>query len=174
MRAGKKSEKSRDAAYKKVEQAINSNKPEAAKVYAQDAIRNRNQAVKYEILSYKIVAVQNKLQAAYQNQKLSENMCKMVGSMNGALQSMDLVKISENMSQFEKIFDDIDANAQIMDKAMDNIDADAYADKDVNNLIMQVAQTHNCNLEKEFDDIKMNHDPKIVDKNIESEKPMKN
>ena len=94
--------------------------------------------------------------------------------MNGALQSMDLVKISENMSQFEKIFDDIDANAQIMDKAMDNIDADAYADKDVNNLIMQVAQTHNCNLEKEFDDIKMNHDPKIVDKNIESEKPMKN
>ena len=169
LKAEKKSEKAKDAAIKKLQDAISNNKPVAAKTYAEDAIRQKNQAVKYEVLAYKLVAVQNKLQAAYQNQKLSENMSKMVNSMNGALSSMDLVKISENMSQFEEIFENIDANAEVMDKAMDNIDSNSFQDKDVNNLIMLVAKQNNYKLEKEFDDIQNYHDPKIVEKNIQKE-----
>jgi len=165
----KKSEREKEVMFQKVEKAIAENKPEAAKLYAQDAIRKRNEAVKYEVLSYKIHAVHSKLKSAYQTQKLNENMSKMVTSMSGALNSMDLVKISENMSQFEKIFDDLDANAQLMDKAMDNIDAGSYQDRDVSNLIMQVAKQRNIELQKEFDEIKSNHDPVAVEKAIEKE-----
>lgn len=167
---GKRSEKERDQMYEKVKKAITDNKPEAAKLYAQDAIRKRNEAVKYEILSYKIQAVHSKLKSAYQTQKLNENMSKMVTSMSGALNSMNLEKISENMAQFEQIFDDLDANAQIMDKAMDNIDAGSYQDRDVSNLIMQVAQQNNMDLQKEFEEIKANHDPLVVNQMIEKEK----
>lgn len=166
----KKSEREKDAMYEKVKNAIAENKPEKAKLYATDAIRKKNEATKYELLSYKLEAVHSKLKSAYQTQKLNENMSKMVGSMSGALKSMDLIKISENMAQFEKIFDDLDANAQLMDKAMDNIDAGSYQDRDVSNLIMQVAKQNNIEMAKEFDEIKQNHDPKIVDKMIEKEK----
>lgn len=168
----RKSEKERDNMYEKVKKAISENKPEAAKLYAQDAIRKRNEAVKYEMLSYKLEAVHSKLKAAYQTSKLNENMNKMVMSMSSAVNAMDLVKISENMTQFEKIFDDLDANAQMMDKAMDNIDAGSYQERDVSTLIMQVAKMNNMELQKDFEEIKANSDPKLVDKWMEKEKPM--
>ena len=76
-----------------------------------------------------------------------------------AVKTMNLEKISENMSNFEKIFDDLDANTQLMDKAMENIDAGSYEDQDVNTLIMQVAQANNIELSEQFNDIKKNHDP---------------
>lgn len=170
----RKSEKERDAMYEKVKKAISENKPEAAKLYAQDAIRKRNEAVKYEMLSYKLEAVHSKLKAAYQTSKLNENMNKMVNSMASAVSAMDLVKISENMTQFEKIFDDLDANAQMMDKAMDNIDAGSYQERDVSTLIMQVAKMNNMELQKDFEEIKANSDPKVVDKWIEKEKAQTN
>ena len=165
----KKSEKERDAMYLKVKNAINENKPEAAKLYAQDAIRKRNEAVKYEMLSYKLEAVHSKLKAAYQTTKLSENMTKMISSMSSALGVMDLNKISENMMQFENIFDNIDANSQLMDKAMENVDAGSYAEKDVSNLIMQVAKTNNMEISDAFDEVKANSDPNVVNEMIKKE-----
>ncbi len=166
----KKAERERDIMYEKVKKAIAENKPEAAKLYATDAIRKRNEAVKYEMLSYKLEAVHSKMKSAYQTTKLNENMSKMVFSMSTALGTMDLVKISENMSQFEKVFDDLDANSQLIDKAMDNIDAGSYAEKDVSNLIMQVAQLNGIQVSKEFESIKENSDPVAVSKEIEKEK----
>ena len=166
----KKSEKERDVMYEKVKKAISENKPEAAKLYATDAIRKRNEAVKYEMLSYKLEAVHSKLKSAYQTTKLNENMSKIVNSMSNALGTMDLVKISENMGQFEKMFDDLDANAQLMDKAMDNIDAGSYAERDVSNLIMQVAQMNSMQVSNQFDEIVQNSDPKLVNELIQKEK----
>lgn len=166
----KRAERERDQMYEKVKKAIAENKPEAAKLYATDAIRKRNEAVKYEMLSYKLEAVHSKLKSALQTTKLNENMSKMVFSMSSALGTMDLVKISENMSQFEKVFDDLDANSQLIDKAMDNIDAGSYAERDVSNLIMQVAQLNGIQVSKEFESIKDNSDPVAVSKQIEREK----
>jgi len=166
----KKSDKEKDKLIGKVKDAIAKNKPEQAKLYAQDAIRKKNEATKYELLSYKLVAVHSKLQSAYQTTKLNENMCKMVNSMSSALGTMDLVKISENMDQFEKMFDNLDANAQLMDHAMDNIDAGSYAERDVSNLIMQVAKVNGMDVQKEFDDIKAQSDPVAVDKEVEKAK----
>lgn len=155
----KKADREKEVMIEKVKTAFSNNKPEAAKLYAQDAIRKRNEAIKYEQLSYKLEAVHSKLKSAYQAQKLNDNINGMVTQMAGAVKTMDLEKISENMSNFEKIFDDLDANTQLMDKAMENIDAGSYEDQDVNTLIMQVAQANNIELSEQFNDIKKNHDP---------------
>lgn len=155
----KKADREKEVMVEKIKQAFSNNKPEAAKLYAQDAIRKRNEAIKYEQLSLKLEAVHSKLKSAYQAQKLNDNINGMVSQMAGAVKTMDLEKISENMSNFEKIFDDLDANTQLMDKAMENIDAGSYEDQDVNTLIMQVAQANNIELAESFNDIKKNHDP---------------
>lgn len=169
LKESKKAERERDVMYQKVKNAIAENKPEAAKLYATDAIRKRNEAIKYEILSYKLEAVHSKLKAAYQTTKMNENMTKMVMSMQGALGAMDLNKVSENMNQFEKMFDDLDANAQLMDKAMENIDADTYAEQDVSNLIMQVAKVNQIEVAESFDSIKQSSDPVKVEEMIKKE-----
>ena len=43
----------------------------------------------------------------------------MVGTEN----MMDLVKMTESMSNFEKSFDDLDVNSSMMDQAFDNVNA---------------------------------------------------
>jgi hypothetical protein len=70
--------------------------------------------------------------------------------MSTALGGMNLVEINENMKQFEQLFDNLDVNADLMDKVMDNVNAGAYNEKDVNNLINQVAQENNLKIEDEF------------------------
>lgn len=70
--------------------------------------------------------------------------------MSSALGGMNLVEINENMKQFENLFDNLDVNAEMMDKVMDNVNAGAYNEKDVNSLINQVAMENGLKVEEEF------------------------
>mgnify|MGYP007031253539 CR=1 FL=1 len=89
-------------------------------------------------------------------------MQQLTGTMCSAIGAMDLVKVNETMSQFEKMFDNLDVNAEFMDRVMDNVNAGTYEEKDVNSLIGQVAQEFNIKLEDQFADISAKN--KIGDK----------
>jgi hypothetical protein len=80
-------------------------------------------------------------------------MQQLTGTMCSALGTMDLVKVNETMSNFEKMFDNLDVNAEFMDRVMDNVNAGTYEEKDVNTLIGQVAQEFSLKLQDEFSDI---------------------
>jgi hypothetical protein len=80
-------------------------------------------------------------------------MGQLTSTMCGALNAMDLVKVNETMKNFEKMFDNLDVNAEFMDRVMDNVNAGTYEEKDVNNLIGQVAQEFSLKLQDEFSDI---------------------
>ena len=84
---------------------------------------------------------------------MTESMSNLTQKMSSALGAMDLVKVNEVMGNFEKMFDNLDVNADFMDRVMDNVTAGTYEEKDVNSLIGQVAQEHNLKLESEFQDI---------------------
>jgi hypothetical protein len=73
--------------------------------------------------------------------------------MIDAGKDMDLVKINETMNNFEKVFGDLDVNNETMSKAMDNVTAGTYEEKDVNNLIGQIAEEFSLKVGNEFDDI---------------------
>jgi division protein CdvB (Snf7/Vps24/ESCRT-III family) len=77
----------------------------------------------------------------------------MTEKMSSALNTQNLVQVNEVMQNFEKLFDNVDVNAEFMDKVMDNIDAGTYEEKDVNALINTVAAEHNMELSDEFGDI---------------------
>lgn len=144
-------------------QAIEKNLGEAARIHASDAIRKKNEAKRYLVLSSKLDAVQSRLQAAYNtsrvtlfNLQLTENMQKLTDQLYGALGAMDLVKVNETMARFEQMFDNLDVNSELMDKAMDNINAGTYQEKDVNSLINQVAEQFNLQLKDELADVSTN------------------
>lgn len=148
-----KAEQAEKAAILKVKDAIEKNLGEAAKIHAADAMRRRNETRRYLILSSKIEAVHDRLQNAYQTQKLTDSMKELTQRMGSAVGNMDLVKINEIMGGFEKTFDNLDVNAEFMDRAMDNVNAGSYEEKDVNGLIAQIAEENNLKLESEFSDI---------------------
>jgi hypothetical protein len=77
----------------------------------------------------------------------------MTGKLFSALGTMDLVKVNETMGSFEKMFDNLDVNNELMNQVFDNVNAGAYNEKEVNGLIGQVAEEFNMKLEGEFSDI---------------------
>ena len=83
-------------------------------------------------------------------------MQKMANTMSTALGSMDIVQVNESIGNFEKMFDNLEIHSELMEKAMDNIDAGSYAEKDVSNLITQIAIQNNLEMQDEFADVKMN------------------
>ena len=117
----KKSEAQNKALIKKVKDSIAKGDYEQAKVAASDAIRSKNQVRRYQVLSSKINTVAQRLQSAYQNQQLTEKMQSLTQQMIGAGNMMDLVKMTETMSNFEKLFDDLDVNSAMMDQVFDNV-----------------------------------------------------
>jgi len=84
---------------------------------------------------------------------MTENMKSMTERMSSALGTQNLIEVNEVMQNFEKMFDNIDVNAEFMDKAMDNIDAGTYDEKDVNSLISDVAEENNMQLKDEFGEL---------------------
>ena len=54
------------------------------------------------------------------------------------------------MSNFERMFDNLDVNSNLMNKVMDNVNAGSYEEEDVNGLINQVAEEHGMKVGEEF------------------------
>jgi hypothetical protein len=77
----------------------------------------------------------------------------MTSKMFSALGAMNLTEVNETMSNFEKMFDNLDVNNEIMNQVFDNVNAGAYNEKEVNNLIGQVAEEFNMKLEGEFAEV---------------------
>merc|ERR1712100_466444 len=55
---------------------------------------------------------------------------------------MNTAKVSENMMEFESLFEDIDVRTAIMDDAIDGVDASQIPEDDVSSLMQEVADEH--------------------------------
>ena len=148
-------EKQSKALVEKVKKCIAKGDYEQAKVAASDAIRQKNMVKRYRVLSSKVETISQRLKTAYQNQRLSEQMQSLTKQLLGAGNAMDIVKMTETMSNFEKLFDDLDVNSNMMDQVFDNVNAGTVNENEVNQLIGQIAQQNGMQLSEEFEDVKL-------------------
>ena len=151
----KKSEVQSKNLIKKVKDCIAKGDYEQAKVAASDAIRQKNMVKRYRVLASKIDTVAQRLQTAYQNQKLSEQMQSLTQQLLGAGNTMDIVKMTETMANFEKLFDDLDVNSNMVDQVFDNVNAGTVNEQEVNQLIGQIAQQNGMKLSEEFENVQL-------------------
>ena len=150
-----KAESQSKALVKKVKDCIAKGDYEKAKVAASDAIRQKNMVKRYRVLSSKIDTVAQRLQTAYQNQRLTEQMTSLTNQLLGAGNAMDIVKMTETMANFEKLFDDLDVNTAMMDQVFDNVNAGTVNENEVNQLIGQIAQQNGMKLSDDFDAVQI-------------------
>merc|ERR1712167_248451 len=125
--ASKKCEKNEKKYRKDVKKAIEKGNAEGARIYAQNAIREKNRAMQKSIV-------------------------KVNKGLSSALKSMNVEKISKEMDAFEKQLEDIDVRAKYMEDAMGNTTASATPEDQVDALISQVADEHQLDVSFALDD----------------------
>lgn len=138
-RQAKKSEKSEKEEKVKLKKAIQKGNNEGAKIHAENAIRQKNQALNFRRMSARIDAVSSRVQTAITTKKVTQSMGGVVKSMESAMKSMNLEKISQLMDRFEKEFENLDVQSQVMEGTMCNTSTLTTPQNEVDNLMLQVA-----------------------------------
>ncbi|KAG5183207.1 Snf7-domain-containing protein [Tribonema minus] len=152
QRASKKCEKNEASAKNRVKLSIQKGNMEGAKIEAQNAIREKNQALNYLRLSSRIDAVSSRLETAIRTKQMNKSMEGVVKGMKSALASMDVERISSTMDQFEKQFEDMDVVAGYMENSMGTTTAMSTPPDQVDNLIQMVADEHGLEVGSKLDD----------------------
>lgn len=145
-RQSKKSEKNEKAQKLKLKKAIEQGNMDGARIYAQNAIREKNQALNYLRLASRVDAVSSRVETAVRMKAVTGSMANIVKAMDKSMKQMDLEKITHVMDQFEKQFEDLDVQAEYVENAMNQTTTLSTPADQVDLLISQVADDFNLDL----------------------------
>lgn len=146
------SEKSSEKEKRNVKAALEKGNPEAARIYAENAIRKHNESLNFLRLSSRLDAAASRIQTAIQMKTVSKAMQSTVKSMDKVLKSssMDPMKIAQVMDQFEKQQDTLDVNLGTMDAAFQSASAGTVPVGQVDSLLEQVAAENNIDISEKL------------------------
>ncbi|KFM61159.1 Charged multivesicular body protein 1b, partial [Stegodyphus mimosarum] len=149
-RNSKRCEKEEKAEKAKLKKAIQKNNMEGARIHAENAIRQKNQALNYLRMASRVDAVASRVQTAVTTKKVTQSMAGVVKSMEAAMKSMNLEKISALMDKFEKQFEDLDVQSSYMENTMSSTTTVTVPQNDVEHLMQQVADEAGLDLNMEL------------------------
>lgn len=138
-RLSKKAEKDQKAQEAKIKKALKQGNHEGARIYAENAIRKKTESLNYLRMSSKVDAVASRVQSAVTMKGVAKNMGSVVKSLDKAINSMELQKISAVMDKFESQFEDLDVRTSVMEDAMGTATTTSTPVSQVDDLIKQVA-----------------------------------
>ncbi|GET91946.1 vesicular protein trafficking mediator, putative [Leishmania tarentolae] len=129
-----------------VRKALEKGNPEAARIYAENAIRKRNEGLNYLRLASRLDAALSRIQTAMQMKTVTKAMSTTVKGMDKILTSMDPMKIAKVMDAFEQQVGTMDVNLGTMDAAFESSSAGTVPVDQVDSLMEQVAAENNIDL----------------------------
>jgi len=150
IRSSKKCEKNEKLNIEKLKKAIKQGNMEGARIYGQNAIREKNQALNFLKLSSRLDAVASRVETAARMGNLSKAMTSVTKGMSVGLASMDVDQISKIMDKFEQQFEDLDVKSSYMDDTMDATTANSTPVEQVDELVKMVADENNLELGEAF------------------------
>jgi len=142
-RSSIKCEKEEKAEKLKVKKAIEKGNLDGAKIYAQNAIRKKNEALNYMKLGSRLDAVVSRLDTQAKMQMVCKSMSSIVKSLEKSMATNNLEKIAGTMNQFEKQFENLDLQTSVVDDVMSAQANLSTPEDEVMALINQVADEHN-------------------------------
>ncbi|KAI8040971.1 charged multivesicular body protein 1b [Drosophila gunungcola] len=149
-RNSKKCEKEEKLEKVKAKKAIQKGNMDVARIHAENAIRQKNQAVNYLRMSARVDAVASRVQSALTTRKVTGSMAGVVKAMDAAMKGMNLEKISSLMEKFESQFEDLDVQSSVMEGTMSDTVTTSVPQGDVDNLLQQVADEAGLELNMEL------------------------
>jgi len=141
-RMSKKAEKKEALERRKLKKAIEQGNKAGAQIYAENAIREKNNSINYLRLSSRVDAVASRLETAVRMKTVSRSMSSIVSGMDKAMKHMDIEKISQVMDKFEKNFEDLDVQSSYMEGAINSTVTLSTPQDEVDALIAKEAELH--------------------------------
>ena len=115
-----KCKKEEGAEKNKIKKALEKDNHDGARIYAQNAIRQKNNAQNYLRLSSRVDAVASRLESAIKMQQVTRSMGMVTKGMDKVLGSMNVEAISKVMEQFERSFEDMDVRSEYVEQTMNS------------------------------------------------------
>jgi charged multivesicular body protein 1 len=147
----RKCEKKQAAAQKQVAACIKAGDMERAKIYAQNAIRHKNQSLNFLKLSARMDAVRSRIDMALKQQQVTKQMSSVTVGMGAALKSMNPAKVAMVMDKFETTVENLDVRSAVMEQSMDTTTASMVGHDEVEALIAQTADAHGLEVMSQLD-----------------------
>lgn len=144
----KKCEKEEKQEVTKCKQAMEKGNMDGARIYAQNCIRKKSEALNHLRLAARMDAVASRLDTAVKMQMVTKSMGAMVKGMDKVLGAMNPEAISRLMDTFEKQFETMDVTSEYMETAIGQTTANATPEDDVNLLMSQVADEHGLDIKQ--------------------------
>lgn len=152
-RQAKKAEQEHEKEKLKVKKMIEDNKPDFARVYAETAIRKRNESLRYMKIAAKLDGVAARMKSASMTKENMKTMSKVNSALGTAMKSMDLEKVQAVMDRFEMTSDKLDVMTNTMDGTLDSALASGAPTNQVETLIQQVADQHELDVSQMLADM---------------------
>jgi len=152
-RASKKCEKEQKVQQGKVKKALQQKNVEGARIYAENAIRKKNESLNYLRMGSRVDAVSSKIQSGLMMKSITKSMGSVVKGLDKALASMDLEKVSAIMEKFEKQTEQLDVHTSVMDDTMGAATTLSTPQNQVDALILQVADENGLEVMDQLTDI---------------------
>merc|ERR1712130_1066263 len=149
-RLSKKAEKDQKKEEAQLKKALAKGDVERGRIYAENAVRKKNESLNYLRMSAKVDATASRVQSAVTMKKVSKSMEGVVKGMSAAMKSMNLEKISTLMDNFEKEFEDLDVQTSVMEGAMSQTTATNIPQDAVEGLMKQAADEAGLELNMEL------------------------
>ena len=152
-RASKKAEKEEKVNKKKVKEAIEKGNIDGARIYAQNAIRKKNESLNYLRLSSRIDAVCGRMDTAIKMNQVTKSMGSVVKGMDKVIATMDVDKIAQIMDKFEMQFDNLDVTSKYMEDSMAQSTTLTTPEDQVTSLMAQVADEYGLDVSEKLGSI---------------------
>ena len=166
-RLSKKCEKEDKAEKEKIKKCLEKDNHDGARIHAQNAIRQKNNAQNYLRLSSRVDAVASRLESAIKMQQVTKSMGAVVKGMDKVLGSMNVEQISKVMDSFEKSFEDMDVRSEYVEGAMNSSTTAAMPEEQVDELMQMVADEHGLKMQDIFKTASGSNAPGSVGSNVE-------
>nr|XP_043891931.1 charged multivesicular body protein 1a isoform X2 [Solea senegalensis] len=139
-RLAKKAEKESEKEQAKVKKALQQKNVDCARVYAENAIRKKNEGLNWLRMASRLDAVASKVQTAVTMKGVTKSMGQVTKALDKALSSMDLQKVSAVMDKFESQVQNLDVHTSVMEDSMSSAMTLTTPQEQVDDLIQQIAE----------------------------------
>ncbi|XP_032830728.1 charged multivesicular body protein 1a [Petromyzon marinus] len=149
----KKAEKDAKTEQAKVKKALQQKNVEGARIYAENSIRKKNEALNWLRMASRVDAVASKVQSAVTMKAVTKNMGQVTKSLDKALKSMDLQKVSAVMDKFEHQVQNLDVHTSVMEDSMSSATTLTTPQDQVESLIHQIAEENGLEVMDQLDQL---------------------
>lgn len=154
----------------KVKQSIEKGNNDIARIHAENAIRQKTQALSFLRLASRMEAIVQRMQSAQSMKMLNKSMTSVTKVMQTAIESMDLEKITKTMDQFEKNFEELDIQSSVMESAIQQSTGNMLPEDQVDNLMKEVADEHGIALAANLSDVPIGKKEQVEDPELALQK----